>query len=244
METPAMNRRSLLLGLAAASTAAATGAAVAATVPSENPELIRLGNALPGLVAEYKAARAERSSIVAAWSTRWPRVPDELLNGGCAGPDVERDMTGEAILHPHKWGGNRARGIRTAEELQCCHDFLKDRVRRARTARTRERAAEHLAEYPPLLAIAHRYEARCKRVRDVSGYTRAHQRRQAAERALTETIRDIMATEETSMAGVVIKAQAMAATTELPAWASIIDGGLTWGPKLADAVLRIADSAT
>jgi hypothetical protein len=49
-----------------------------------------------------------------------------------------------------------------------------------------------------------------------------------------------MAAEEISMTGVVIKAQAIAATNELPVFAGITDGCLTWGPKLADAVLRLA----
>ena len=58
--------------------------------------------------------------------------------------------------------------------------------------------------------------------------------------ALIEAISAIMEQQESSMAGVVIKAQAMTATTDLPVWAGICDGALAWGPALAASILRLA----
>jgi hypothetical protein len=46
------------------------------------------------------------------------------------------------------------------------------------------------------------------------------------------------------MAGVVIKAQAMAATDELPVLAGICDGCLTWGPALAASIMRQAGAVS
>src|SRR5688572_12605985 len=80
---PAMNRRSLLRGLAAASIAAGGSSVASAStfvpVPAENDELLRLGNELPAVTAEFYAARERRRAILAEWSQRWPVAPDEIL---------------------------------------------------------------------------------------------------------------------------------------------------------------------
>ena len=70
---PALDRRRLLLGLAAASSAAALPSiAMAETkvAATENPALVRLGDKLPLIKAEYLAAAEAEASIVAAWSAR------------------------------------------------------------------------------------------------------------------------------------------------------------------------------
>ncbi|MBB6410828.1 hypothetical protein [Mesorhizobium sangaii] len=104
---PEINRRRLLLGLAAASTAAAiTVAPDAHSAPlAENPTLVQLGNALPDVEARYVATRDTVTAIIKEWSARWPAAPKVLIESGFNKQDVT--FAGHAIYSKNKYWEDR-----------------------------------------------------------------------------------------------------------------------------------------
>ena len=93
MPAAMINRRRMLLGLAAASTAATVTVATAAT-PAENPELIRLANELPAIAAAYHAALKADREVKSYWDgMAW--APDELTVPGTAWPHDDNRQPGK-----------------------------------------------------------------------------------------------------------------------------------------------------
>lgn len=76
------DRRRMLLGLAAASTAAATATAAVGPVTAENPELIRLAKELPALADQYHAAWKHQRDTEAKWTPLWPLASDDITEPG------------------------------------------------------------------------------------------------------------------------------------------------------------------
>jgi hypothetical protein len=104
-----------------------------------------------------------------------------------------------------------------------------------------EQALDQLvAEY----TAAAKYEAEKARILRASGYEAADQRKQAAAKALIEAIDSIMAAPETAMAGVMIKAQALASWSLVEDWQRLLTiQAAKWGPSLGASVLRLAGEA-
>lgn len=99
---PEINRRRLLLGLAAASTTAAAitmAPSAHSATPDENPELVRLGNAFAAIADEYRTASDARNAIIDKWSKVWPLAPDEIIldRQYDAHNAIERDITGSGL---------------------------------------------------------------------------------------------------------------------------------------------------
>jgi hypothetical protein len=104
---PDTNRRRLLLGLAAASTAAAGSIASAATPALENPELLRLGDQLEAKAERHCQATAHENRIVREGRRRWPTTPEALFRRDEAGDfrfrgfgEIERDFDGGRAYRP------------------------------------------------------------------------------------------------------------------------------------------------
>lgn len=74
--TTELNRRRVLIGLAAASGAAACASVGEAARAQETSELIELGNALPEVEALYWTARKRVDAIVQDVSPIWPKAPE------------------------------------------------------------------------------------------------------------------------------------------------------------------------
>ena len=92
------------------------------------------------------------------------------------------------------------------------------------------------------LALATAYEAERDRVQSASGISGAKARCDAAYAALAALVEQIITADETTMAGVVIKAQAIAAWNAIPLgrrFLPSLEGG--WEAKLAASILRIAE---
>jgi hypothetical protein len=97
---PAINRRRILIGLAAASTAAAVTTAPAAhaalaATPAENPELLRLEGEFAQAFSDLNDAKAGRLAAIARY--RSPHVPNVLVQTGPIGAgltDPETDCVG------------------------------------------------------------------------------------------------------------------------------------------------------
>lgn len=252
--SPALDRRRLLLGLAAASSVAALPS-IAATSPeaavTENPTLVHLGDMLPAIAAEHIAAVKAETSIIAKWSARWPLAPDALIKPYRDDSAMERALTDSALTRP---GRQWPVPVITAAEIQHDIDGIRLALRRKRRDAfgpinwrgiklVPDQWELDLAERGKLLAIAEQYEADKAAVLDASGYVLAHARTKAARRALGDLVAEIMAQPDATMLGVVVKAQALAAwgnTDLLTRWST--PESHRWEGQLAASVLRLASS--
>ncbi|RWP23780.1 MAG: hypothetical protein EOR01_07795 [Mesorhizobium sp.] len=248
---PEINRRRLLLGLAAASTAAAavTVAPAHSAALADNPELVRLGGGLAAIAEEYRIAVAERKAIIKEWSRVWPVAPDEIISDRQYGSGpIERDITGTGIWRPGS--KDRALVIVTCDDLEWELTRAK-RILKGKSIDKRsvgglpDRAAweNELDAIVAQYTAASKYEAEKARVLKASGYEAANERKHAAADALIGIINDIMAQPETTMAGVVIKAQALAQWGLVSDWQRYTIASADWGPALAASVLRLAGEA-
>ena len=252
----ALDRRRLLLGLAAASSAAALPSiamASAEVTVTENPALVRLGDTLPAAAAEYLAAVKAEASIVVKWSTHWPLAPDVLIKPYRDDAAMERTIDGAALTRA---GQRWPMPVITAAEIQHDIDGIRLALRRKRRDAfgpinwhgiklVADQWELDLAARGKLLAIAERHEADKAAVLDASGYTLAHSRMKAAQQALGDLVAEIMAQPEATMLGVVVKAHALAAwgnTDLLTRWST--PESHRWEGQLAASVLRLAGGPT
>lgn len=247
---PALNRRRLLLGLAAASTAAAaiTVAPAARSAPAENPELIRLGNALAAVEAAYVAANGVVITIIKEWAPRWPAAPKILLGFGYA---EDRDFEGRGIRSKNRFGNDAWLRVATVNDLQWHIDTAR-RVLKGRSIDKRKIRGMTRAEWEEELSVLTRMEktatklaAKRSSVMAASGFQEAKAVRKAAFDQLAEIVMETMGHEAVTMDGVVIKAMAMDAWgrhAELPDMI-LTPGAATWGQQLAASVLRLAGEA-
>lgn len=91
---------------------------------------------------------------------------------------------------------------------------------------------------------AAKYEAATARILKASSYKAANERKRAAAKALIEAVDSIMAAPETTMAGVMIKAQALASWGLVNDWQMhFTTQAAAWGPSLGASVLRLAGEA-
>lgn len=249
----AATRRQLLFSLAAASTAAigaAAGASPRAEVQAENPMLLRLADELATVDAEHDAAIEARRKIVAETRKIWPLAPEEIFGGGSHG-DLERDVTGGALIRP---GENEPKNIGKPEGFAYWQGVArhalqkKSRARSERGVRERERFnaywREELrkAERAEPLSVA--YWAECERIQEASGYRSAQLRETAACKKLKALVAAILAEQEETMLGVIIKAQALAAWNKADVlWRALNVEGVDWGGQMAAAVMRQASQS-
>lgn len=237
-----MNRRRLLFGLAAASTAAAIPNATALT-RVEDAELLRLGDMLPGLLSEYQAANDARWVAVDHANAQWPRAP-EILYGG--GGDIERNVEGAGInpvIHPRS-GRTSHPTLWDAKGAASRIEMHTKSLRRCRAAKSIAWNRESIEYLTPIYEAATAYEARRKRARDRSGYEAAHARLIAAEKALVAHIFATLEIEPATMAGVVVQAQAVAASSKVNVGTMVVEelnSARNRGQMLAASLLRIAE---
>ncbi len=243
----AVSRRRLLFGLAAASTVAAMPTAVAAVSnPAEDPELIRLGDMLPGLAAEIVDADRICTTIIDEWGGRWPDAPKAIRGGGSS--HIERDLTDHAVYWIDRHGMDRVSHIHRSADIRLQVDYWSKSVRRARTDKSRQRAIEQRDYWQGLIDAATAYEAECDRIRTASGYTAARQRQDAALDAMADHVLQILRLEPHTMAGVIIQAQAIEAAdraglSRLTIVTAEIKAGRSYGQFLASSLLRVAEGA-
>lgn len=94
--TTELNRRCVLIGLAAASGAAASASAGETSQLSESPELLDLANGLPQVEAKYWTAKNKVDAIVKEVRHIWPNAPEQIFV--YIGYDVpEVDIEGSGI---------------------------------------------------------------------------------------------------------------------------------------------------
>ncbi|MDX0911941.1 hypothetical protein GOL41_17395 [Sinorhizobium medicae] len=244
----AVTRRKLLLGLASASAAAIAAPGAAEPAVLENPELIRLGDLLHTVASDYKAASEARENIAREWGARWPLAPETLLyrrswdryahectiDGNPLVRNGEKDpfcvMSVEHIVSEIKHAERLLRG-KTFDRQKKVRGFTRDDWEKA------------LEEDYERVSAAREYEAECTRVRSQSGIEQAKARHDEARAAFTAVVKQILAEPEYSMAGVVIKAQAISVASSADAWMlfSTFESE-DWGTCLARSVLHYAEA--
>lgn len=234
------DRRRMLLGLAAASTAAASPLA-AATTPAENPALLALAAELPAAVRRYEDARDQQAAIEAKWAPQWPSAPDEITDTGSPGSyNIERTFAGGAV---YRKGEAAPRRVLTASDFRWEAGSAR-RALRKKTLAESDRAAwqAELAKCERLQAVAADYEAKIDRIKAGStDYRASWEAHAAAADALRELVSAMMAETETTMEGLLIKAQALAAWGGVASlYRELNAKGAAWPGQIAASILRHA----
>lgn len=240
MHSVTTNRRRVLLGLAAASTAAAT--VTEASTP-ENPELIELGDQLPALEAEYVSARQASAKIYREAMKDWPLAPDEIVRfrRSFLSGKLERDVAGAGL---HRKGEEDTWTLWTVEQVESSiTDYERDVARILKTKRQTRLGwhVERLNEARKALPKAKAYWRKCERIRKSCGYESASKRKHKAMDALRDHVKAIMETEERTMMGVVIKAQALQSWTKVETFYRGFNiHGIEWPNQMGEAIIRQA----
>lgn len=248
------DRRRMLLGLAAASTAAAAPVALAGVeTPSEDPALIQLGDLTEAVATAQRTARDELARIYAEWDPKLPAAPSEIKfkrqsfdNRG----SWEKRLDGGA----RNGGGDNRDGILTVEGAEQRVRWTKEYLARPSRFKSASGQARHerwmgklrveLAREETALKFAKRYHGEFATVLKASGYEASRKRLTEAEDALNEHISAIMKLEARTIAGVMIQAQAIETTNQMPAFVLALEASRErWAARLAASILRIAGSA-
>jgi hypothetical protein len=262
IELPFLNRRKMLLGLAAASAAAvpviALAADQAASLPTpENVELIRLGDKLPRAVKAYYASVRRMHRIVDRWQPEWPTAPKEAVADWRDRKSWETNLEGRPMLpdgsqyefdfEAERAGTPKPRTLIASADLERHIRRLdRDRVRRRpKHPLTADQIAELQNEISALserLAIVRSYEAEKDRVLKASGYPEARAAYLAKRAALIAMIGAVMAEPAVTIEGVIVKAQALSVLSDghLRAMSFIEQLDQGWITGFADQVLEIA----
>ena len=263
---PAINRRRLLGGIAAVSTASAVAGgsgAVAATAEAPvgntvDAGLLALLDEHDAAAAVHQQARDDLDWLLAEWSHHWPLAPEEIL--GVANADkrdderAERDLAGNFVIRDRP---NLKQSWRGATPAKSCYSVdtegelsrwlecrSADRVWGRTEATRARRSAQHDAQIQSLqrrIQLARQYEAETARIREASGVAKAKalvaEARAKAER-LADAVRGYPAA---TFADLTAKAEFF---NNLPLARRVADGHptnvLTFGWAMAQDVRRIA----
>lgn len=243
--TTALSRRNLLIGLAACATAAS--AAEASSTPSENPELLALADEIPGAVANYNDARKRVREIVTEWSPQWPVPHEDLIcyYGGCR---EYRSIDGCGIEMPlGKSGIKMMPQIGTAEHFTTQLTYHEREATRRLSLKSQRGAKGHLRaaeKNRALIDPARKFWDEIDRITKVSGIKPAQAELAETRAALKEKIDLIMRAEDWSIAGTVIKAQALQAWANVePFYRHLNPSGPLWDDQLAASIMRHAQAA-
>ncbi|HEV2517921.1 MAG TPA: hypothetical protein VGV07_21900 [Devosia sp.] len=255
LQSPTLNRRRLLLGLASASAAGATVAlaGAAAIAVAESPTLLRLADELPSLEAAYVAALAAKNAAYRRGMAKWPSAPKALLRSTHTHNALERDVAGAGFRRD----GGEVWDLWTLDDARTPVEALRKAISRARKDPARPFSVAYfygsdtadgwrptLADSEARLQVAERYYAETARIRDWCGYKPAERAASTACEALVAHIGAIMAEPPATMAGVVIHAQALAAFGKVERWCRVTCvEAWPWAGDFAASVLRIAEEA-
>lgn len=233
-------RRSLLMGLAAATAASAAGAQTAA----ENPTLIALGDALPTVKGDFVAARERLAGIVAEYAPQWP-VPDEKIIRYSTGSKAYRGIDGRGIEMPWGKGGcTKVPDLGTPEVFErsyAAHMAEAQRCAKLKSKRGMKAQLAWAEKDKEALPLSRAYWAAVDRIEKASGIEAAQADKTAAREKLAAHITAIMNVEERTIEGLIIKAQALDAWSEVGAfWRGINPDAAMWADSITAAIMRQA----
>jgi hypothetical protein len=252
--TPSLNRRRLLLGIASASAAGAAMAISSAAVvaATENTNLLRLADQLPTLEARYIAANKAKEAAYRHGMKRWPAAPKVLFQSHYGSRSLERDVAGAAIKRNgdlmNIWElddiRNRVAALHRAVHTVRKHPDRPFGIGYFTGNHTAEGWKPYLNEWQEILEAAEAYYSTTDRLRDECGYEPARLHDEAARDALVAHVAAIMAEAPSTMAGVVIHAQALAAFGKVEQFFRVCSiESWPWASAFAGNVLRIAEDS-
>jgi hypothetical protein len=236
------NRRKMLLGLAAASTAAATGT-TGKSAPQEADELLTLADGLGETLEAYKRADERVHQIVREWAPHWP-APDMRIVRYGADCKAHRDILGRGVETEWAKGIMRVQDLGTPEHFEesarqewALYDH-KMQTKSKRGAKTAKSFAERDAA---LIEPARSYWSQVERITEASGIEAAKVARSEALEALRKLVGQIVLFREKTVTGLIIKAQAMQAWESIePFYRSVNLDGQAWAEAMTATVLRQA----
>jgi hypothetical protein len=249
---PAINRRRMLLGLAAASTAAAAVTIEAVAAPAENPKLITLAEELPAIAAAFHVARGGYRQMEKQWNASTPWAPDELTAPGIASPYGDVKQPGEAegqALGVYLWRAGDDFPRRIVVQSWQVHRQIWETRTNLRKAKKNGSIAdcllaeEEIKRLKKLQATATAYETKFRRVKEQAhaDHERLWPAMNNARDAFEKHVAAIMDTPDWTMEGLVIKAQALA---EWDRGGGInrlaVRYGMDWHGQIAASILRHA----
>ncbi len=242
------SRRRMLLGLAAASTAAAGPTALAAgKTAAEIGELMDLGAKTAFVLSDYRKAVEARKSVVKKWSPQWPAVPESIVHknsGARRSPTLEDD----APVGEGAWIWRREKLLENIGYFAEPAAWGK-RASPAKVAREEAWRLKMKAERETILATLDAFDAKCGALVSASGIRSAQSAESAARDVLMAHVRAVMALEPATMAGVLVQAEALEAAAHVPQIARIAWQGNTfrfhegYGERIAASILRIASQS-
>ncbi|UGX86163.1 hypothetical protein [Phyllobacterium meliloti] len=238
---PTMNRRSLLLGLAAASTVAASAGGTVASASNQRPKLLSLGDKLYAAEAEYIAAYNALIDVILDWSPHWPVAPDQITEArsyAYRNLDLERDLRGYGAP---RIGEDKTRRVWHSKDLLSEIHRAEEQVERSISKKSRAALEKAIKNDHHRLVLAKKYEADCEHIRNASGCAAAKGREKAAVAALKGLMFQIMAEPASNMTDALIQAQALTAWGKTDEIFTI--GSEKWAPQLAASILRLAQPA-
>lgn len=249
---PIINRRRLLLGLAAASTFAATAPVEANIATTENPALIALADQFPAISEKYQAARRAYDDAIATIDNSAPLAPDEITFLGTANPHDDPSQPGKTEVLASKPSRYR-RGEKYPRRIVLNSGDLNRRAwenkREKRKAKKEGNHADFLRceeeekSIKRLRSIVEPYEAAFKQAREQSLSTHGmlYPPLEKARKELGDIITAIMATPDWTMEGVVIKAEVLNGFSCSSDWTGkVLSAEYDWQGQIARSILRHA----
>ena len=247
MTLKAIIGRRLLLGLAAASTAAAAPVPAAQT-PAESREQGKLGATLPSILDRFSAQKAVVDRIVRETKKIWPVMPEEIAYF-MSGSKPEQDITGAGISRPLPTRGRLAQvwSYGTPETFRGAIKHHKARIDHIMTTKSKRALKSEkiwLARMEKALPLSETYCAKVERVTAASGYEPAHSKLITARDALKAHVAAIMDNTPRKMEGVVIQAQAIQAWQAVDPFVRSLDlDAVHWPARMAESVLALEEAA-
>lgn len=252
---PEINRRRLLLGLAAASTIAANPSTAAASI-AENPKLVSLAAELPAVAAAYHAMKALYHATTEEWNDKTPWAPDELTEPGTAWPtydgsdkqpgDPEKVVLSGVFIREGEDHPRRivVKGWHVEQDIYAARR-AKAKAKKAGRQAAFKAAEADIARLKKLSAVVDAYEKEYREVNNaaLAWHKAAWKEKDALHEALEMHIAAMMNEEDITVEGLLIKAQALAEWDRVGS--KHFDRipyrhGQDWHGKIAASILRHA----
>jgi len=214
-----LNRRSFVAALAASFSTAATAQASGSPEALEHPALVEMSDRLPGVLQAYQKAEARVQAIAAEWGPQWT-TPDPEIFWYVGGSKRHRDILGRGI--ETQWGKSGIMRVQNLGTPECFEReyqaHMREAVRKSKFKSQRGMKSElRWAERAKArIEPARAYWSEVERIEKASGIEGAIEMETDTRKALIAAIGEILTFEERSAVGLAIKAQAIAAYTELP----------------------------
>lgn len=237
------SRRQMLLGLAAAaSVAAAPKKGAAQPSAAECPVLLEMAEELEAKSNAHTAARDEVRRIVREWGPEWPTPDGRIFRFG-QGCKTHRGIDGCGIQT--SWGVSnqmRVREIGTPEVFEESYAHHRREFQRKMATKSQRGAKFHktwMDRDAAAIEPAKSYWAEVERITSASGIERAQEAETLARDALHHLVNRTVMHRERTVAGLIIKAQALQAWREVGDFYRVLNlSAPTWSDEMAATIVR------